>query len=99
MRVRSTIALLGRERLMKCGARPSLALDRLRRLHDGRIAYRIIDVDMLVCPKCAGRLRTLGEVTDPAMVRLVLESLGTSAEVPCPARARDLTLIGNLDAN
>jgi hypothetical protein len=32
---------LGRERLMRYGARPPLALDRLRRLPGGRIAYRI----------------------------------------------------------
>ena len=32
---------VGRERLMRYGARPPLALDRLRRLPDGRIAYRI----------------------------------------------------------
>ncbi len=32
---------LGRERLMRYGARPPFALDRLRRLADGRIAYRI----------------------------------------------------------
>ncbi len=32
---------MGREKLMRYGARPPLALDRLRRLPDGRIAYRI----------------------------------------------------------
>jgi hypothetical protein len=32
---------LGRERLMRYGARPPLALERLRRLPGGRIAYRI----------------------------------------------------------
>jgi hypothetical protein len=32
---------LGRERLCRYGARPALALDRLRRLADGRIAYRV----------------------------------------------------------
>src|ERR1019366_9121286 len=32
---------LGRERLARYGARPALALDRLRRLPDGRIAYRV----------------------------------------------------------
>jgi hypothetical protein len=32
---------LGRERLLRYGARPPLALDRLRRLRDGRIAYRV----------------------------------------------------------
>jgi len=32
---------LGRERLMRYGARPPIALDRLRRLPGGRISYRI----------------------------------------------------------
>jgi hypothetical protein len=32
---------LGRERLMRYGARPPLALNRLRRLPGGRLAYRI----------------------------------------------------------
>jgi hypothetical protein len=31
----------GRERLLRYGARPALALDRLRRLADGRIAFRV----------------------------------------------------------
>ena len=64
-----------------------------------RLLRRSFDVDVLVCSKCGGRLRILGEVTDPAMVRLVLESLGMSAEVPCPARARDPTLFDYLVAH
>jgi hypothetical protein len=32
---------LGRERLLRYGARPALAMDRLRRLPDGRIAFRV----------------------------------------------------------
>jgi hypothetical protein len=32
---------LGREKLLRYGARPALALDRLRRLPDGKIAYRV----------------------------------------------------------
>jgi hypothetical protein len=32
---------LGRERLLRYGARPPFAVDRLRRLPDGRIAYRV----------------------------------------------------------
>ena len=37
---------------------------------------RTFAVDVLACPTCGGRLRVLGEVTEPAMVRLALESLG-----------------------
>ncbi len=33
--------LHARERLMRYGARPPFALDRLRRLPDGQIAYRV----------------------------------------------------------
>jgi hypothetical protein len=50
------------------------------------------------CPRCHARLRTLGEVTDPAAVGLVLESLGLPTEAPRVARARDPTeLLGEAD--
>ena len=52
---------------------------------------RSFDVDVLACPKCHGRLRVLSEVTDPAMVRLMLEGLGLPTEAPNAARARDPT--------
>ena len=57
---------------------------------------RSFGTDVLACPSCAGRLRVLGEVTEPATVRLVLESLGMPAEAPRAARARDPTeLLGD----
>jgi Putative transposase len=52
---------------------------------------RSFEVDVLACPGCGGRLRVLGEVTDPAMVRLVLDSLGMPTDAPRVARARDPT--------
>jgi len=52
---------------------------------------RCFEVDVLACPSCDGRLRVLGEVTDPAMVRLVLDSLGMPTDAPRVARARDPT--------
>jgi hypothetical protein len=52
---------------------------------------RSFQVDVLECAKCGGRLRVLGEITDPAMVRLVLESLGMPTDAPRVARARDPT--------
>jgi hypothetical protein len=58
-----------------------------------RLLRRSFDVDVLVCPKCNGWLRLLGEVTDRAMIRLVIESLGVVVDAPCSARARDPTLL------
>ena len=52
---------------------------------------RSFQVDVLECPTCHGRLRVLGEVTAPAMVRLVLESLRVPTDAPPIARARDPT--------
>jgi len=52
---------------------------------------RSFEVDVLCCASCGGRLRVLGEVTEPALVGLVLESLGLPREVPTVSRARDPT--------
>lgn len=52
---------------------------------------RSFEVDVLACARCGGRLRVLGEVTEPAAVRSVLGSLGLPAEAPRAARARDPT--------
>jgi hypothetical protein len=52
----------------------------------------------IACPKCSGWLR--GEVTEPAMVKLVLECVGLPTEAPRAARARDPTdLLAALDLN
>jgi len=52
---------------------------------------RSFDVDVLRCAACGGRLRVLGEVTEPSLVRLVLETLGLPSDAPRAARARDPT--------
>jgi len=52
---------------------------------------RSFNVDVLACTKCGGRLRVLGEITEPSLVRLVLETLGLSGEAPPVAHARDPT--------
>jgi hypothetical protein len=61
---------------------------------------RSFEVDVLTCAHCGGRVRVLGEITEPSMVRLILESLGLPTEAPVAARARDPTeLLGDPDAN
>jgi hypothetical protein len=61
------------------------------RIDWANLLRRSFDVDVLVCPTCGERLRVLGQVTDPAMVGLVLESVGLPTEPPRVARARDPT--------
>jgi hypothetical protein len=64
------------------------------------LLQRTFQIDVLACPKCNGRLRVLGQITEPALIRLVLENVGLPMEVPQPARARDPTaLLAQLDAN
>jgi hypothetical protein len=64
------------------------------------LLQRTFHVDVLACPKCGGRLRVLGEITEPLLVRVVLESLGIPTAAPRPARARDPTaLLAELDTN
>jgi hypothetical protein len=59
---------------------------------------RTFEVDVPRCASCGGRLRILGQITEPTMVNLVLETLGLPAEAPRPARARDPTaLLGDAD--
>ena len=52
------------------------------------LLQRTFQVDVLACPKCNGRLRVLGEITELTIVRIVLESLGLPTEAPRPGRAR-----------
>ena len=54
---------------------------------------RSFAVDVLQCPTCGGRLRVRGEITEPTLVRQVLERLGVPSEAPPVARARDPTLL------
>jgi hypothetical protein len=56
---------------------------------------RSFDVDVLRCTSCGGRLRVLGDVLEPAVVRLVLEALGLPADPPPVARARDPTEVAH----
>jgi len=52
---------------------------------------RSFAVDVLECPTCHGRMRIRGDITEPTLVRLVLERLGLPAGAPPTTRARDPT--------
>ncbi len=50
-----------------------------------QLMQRAFGVDVLACPRCAGRLRLVATVEDPHAIQAILESLGLPAEVPQPA--------------
>jgi hypothetical protein len=52
---------------------------------------RSLDVDVLQCPKCQGRLRVLAVITEREPVRRILAHLGVPTDAPPLARARDPT--------
>jgi hypothetical protein len=48
---------------------------------------RVLDLDVLACPRCGGRLRRIATVEDPAVVGTILAHLGLlhPADAPGPA--------------
>ena len=61
------------------------------RMDWARLLRRSLDVDVLKCPKCDGRLRVLAAVTERASVSRILAHIGVPTEAPEVARARDPT--------
>jgi hypothetical protein len=49
---------------------------------------RVFEVDVLVCEHCGGRRRVLTFLTDPPVLRRILEHLGLPADPPPVASAR-----------
>ncbi len=49
---------------------------------------RVFKVDVLVCEHCGGRRRVLTFLTDPPVLRAILEHLGLPADPPTVAPAR-----------
>jgi hypothetical protein len=49
---------------------------------------RTFEVDVLVCPRCSGRMKIIAAITDPDVIRAFLDSLGIPREDVTPAPAR-----------
>jgi len=41
-----------------------------------RLIQKIYEVDPLLCPKCQGKMRVIGSIEDPSVIRIILEHLG-----------------------
>jgi uncharacterized protein YbaR (Trm112 family) len=59
------------------------------RIDWAKLLRRSLDVDVLACPKCHGRLRLLAVITEREPVVRILSHLGLPTEAPPLARARD----------
>ena len=52
------------------------------------LMQRVFEVDVLLCEHCGGRRRVLTFLTDPPVLRAILEHLGLAADPPSVAPAR-----------
>ncbi len=41
-----------------------------------RLIQKIYEADPLICPKCQGKMRVIGSIEDPSVIRAILEHLG-----------------------
>ena len=64
-----------------------LAITRIFPLHLGHT--KTWGFDVLVCPRCAHRMRVVATITEPRVVRRILEHLRVRAEPLARAPARD----------
>jgi len=58
------------------------AADRPRRLPWAALLRRVLDIDALSCPRCSSPMVVLAFLTDPDVVRKILEHLGLAADLP-----------------
>lgn len=62
-------------------------VSRQRRLSWAELMQRVFEIDVLVCPKCNGRLRIMAAVQAPVAIRAILECLGLPSRPPPVAPA------------
>jgi Putative transposase len=51
------------------------------------LMHRAFAIDVLACPHCGGRLRLIGTLHDPAVIRKILAHLGIAPSGPSPGPA------------
>jgi hypothetical protein len=61
---------------------------RARTLDWAALLKRVYDVDVLHCPRCAGRLEVIAAISERSVVTKILAHLGLPTSLPQPAPAR-----------
>ena len=59
------------------------------RIDWARLMWRVWAVDVLLCPRCGGRMKMIAALTERAAIVRILEHLGVSTEMPRMRRSRD----------
>jgi hypothetical protein len=47
---------------------------------------RVFDIDITLCPLCGGQLRVIGDITDPDLIRKILDHVSSRAPPRLPPR-------------
>jgi len=47
---------------------------------------RVFDIDITLCPLCGGQLRVIADVTDPDLIRKILDHVNSRAPPRLPPR-------------
>jgi hypothetical protein len=80
---------------------PRNAFSRAAATRWASLLRRVYGVDALLCPKpgCGGRMRVVGAITSPPVIRRILDHLGLPTELPAfaPARGPPLAAFSNTD--
>jgi len=67
---------------------PTLASSPRRRQQWAELMTRAFGVDVLTCPRCGGRMKLIATITDPAVIRAILDHLRLPSVPPRPHPAR-----------
>lgn len=61
---------------------------------------RAFELDVLACPRCGGRMRVIGTIEDPRVIRQILTPLRLPTEIPSPRPppARAAALVSDISA-
>ncbi|MFQ5521008.1 MAG: hypothetical protein ACE5FK_06395 [Candidatus Methylomirabilia bacterium] len=59
---------------------------------------RAFEIDVLVCPRCGGRMRLIATIEDPRIIHRILSHLGLPTEGPRPPPARAADLFADIPA-
>ncbi len=54
--------------------------------------HRVLGIDISTCPRCAGQLRVIGQVTEPSTIARILEYVQQRDRHPREPRAPPISL-------